>query len=184
MNSDHDDFCASAEWAARLADEVIPWGLGDIDLSGHVLELGAGFGASTAYLVDRVRRLTVIEADPVLAAGLARRFGGLDVRHADARAIPLPNDSVDAVVCFTMLHHVTPPAAQDEIFAEAVRVLRPGGWFAGTDSLASDDLRAFHTGDTYEPIDPDGLPARLLAAGFTDAHADLGDRKFRFRGTV
>ncbi|WP_406045935.1 class I SAM-dependent methyltransferase [Micromonospora sp. NBC_00898] len=181
MNTDHDLFCASAEWAEHLAAEVIPWGLADLDLNGHTLELGGGFGASSAYLLDRCDRLTVLEADPKLAAALAARFPGIDVLHADATAIPLPDASVDAVVCFTMLHHVSPQLAQDQLFSEAARVLRPAGWFAGTDSLASDNLRGFHADDIYEPVDPATLPARLRAAGFVETRADLGDRKFRFR---
>jgi len=121
MNTAHDNLCASPEWAARLAEVIIPWGLAGLDLTGHVLELGGGFGASTAHLAGRLAahtdRLTVLEADATLAEGLRRRFAGIDVRHADARAVPLPDGSIDAVVCFTMLHHVTPPAAQDKILA-------------------------------------------------------------------
>jgi hypothetical protein len=33
----------------------------------------------------------------------------------------------------------------------------------------------FHEGDTYNPIDPDALPARLAAAGFTDVDVELFD---------
>jgi len=37
-----------------------------------------------------------------------------------------------------------------------------------SDSLASDELEAHHVGDTYNPVDPSSLPARLTAAGFVD----------------
>ncbi len=184
MNTEHDKFCASAEWAAHLAAEVIPWGLAGLEVAGHLLELGGGFGASTAALAGRARRLTVLESDPALAAGLKARFPDVDVRQGDATAIPLPDDSVDAVACFTMLHHVSPMTAQDTLFTEAARVLRPGGWFAGTDSLASDNLREFHLDDVYVPVDPDELPNRLSAAGFARASVDRGDRRFRFRASL
>lgn len=49
----------------------------------------------------------------------------------------------------------------------ARRVLRPGGIFAGSDSIASPGLRDSHEGDVYVPVDPAGLPGRLEAAGFT-----------------
>lgn len=181
MNSDHDAYCSSPEWAELLATEVLPWGLADLDLAGHVLELGGGFGASTAHLLDRTANLTVLEADEELAAGLSRRFPGTAIRHGDATAIPFADGAVDTVVCFTMLHHVTPAAAQDLVFAEAARVLRPGGWLAGTDSRASDDLRAFHDGDVYEPVDPSTLPGRLTAAGFGEVQVDVTERRLRFR---
>lgn len=181
MNAEHDAFCSSPEWAARLAEEVIPWGLADVPLTGHVLELGAGFGASTACLMTMTSNLTLLEADPLLVAGLRDRFPALDVRHGDATIIALPDSSIDTVVCFTMLHHVSPAAAQDRLFSEVARVLRPAGWFAGTDSLASDNLRDFHQGDIYEPLDPQTLKQRLLAAGFRDATVDHADRRLRWR---
>jgi ubiquinone/menaquinone biosynthesis C-methylase UbiE len=36
-----------------------------------------------------------------------------------------------------MLHHIPTAAQQDQAFAEVARVLRPGGTFAGTDSIGS-----------------------------------------------
>src|SRR5262249_15530447 len=46
------------------------------------------------------------------------------------------------------------------------RVLRPGGVLVGSDSLPSDDLHHFHSGDTYNPIDPASLLGRLQTLGF------------------
>lgn len=46
--------------------------------------------------------------------------------------------------------------------------------FVAVDSLASDDLRAFHDGDTYNPIDPDSLVTRLTAVGFATVAASVG----------
>jgi hypothetical protein len=37
-----------------------------------------------------------------------------------------------------------------------------------SDSLASEELKAHHEGDTYNPVDPATLPSRLAAAGFED----------------
>ncbi|HEY1489096.1 MAG TPA: class I SAM-dependent methyltransferase, partial [Micromonosporaceae bacterium] len=137
MNELHDELCASDGWASYLTTKLVPWGIDGLDLSGHVLEIGGGYGASTAYLLPRVGRLTVIEVDDALAKGLRERFGdAIELIHGDATAMSLPEKSVDSVVCFTMLHHVRPAEAQDHLFAEAARVLRPGGFFAGTDSRA------------------------------------------------
>ena len=65
-----------------------------------------------------------------------------------------------------MLHHVPSVELQDRLFAELARVLAPAGVLVLSDSIASDDLRAFHAGDTYNPVDPTTLPDRLSAAGF------------------
>jgi hypothetical protein len=82
-----------------------------------------------------------------------------------------------------MLHHVPTPAEQDRLFAEAARVLRPGGTFAGIDSRLSLRFRLIHVGDTMTVVDPDALPARLAAAGLAEPGTELGGRSFRFRAT-
>jgi len=46
-------------------------------------------------------------------------------------------------------------------------VLRPGRIFAGSDSIASEDLCGFHDGDIYPPVDPESLASRLGVVGFT-----------------
>ena len=50
----------------------------------------------------------------------------------------------DGDVCFTMLHHVPSAAMQDRLLSEVARVLRPGGIFAGTDSLYRRSFRLPH----------------------------------------
>jgi SAM-dependent methyltransferase len=82
-----------------------------------------------------------------------------------------------------MLHHLPDPAAQDRLFAEARRVLRPGGVFAGSDSRVSLRFRLYHVADTMTPVDPDALPDRLATAGFTDVRTSVSPRAFRFRAT-
>ena len=65
-----------------------------------------------------------------------------------------------------MLHHIPSLENQDRAFAEIARVLRPGGTFAGTDSLSSGVVfKLIHVGDTLNLIDPDTLPGRLQNAG-------------------
>ena len=45
------------------------------------------------------------------ATALAGRHTGVDVRHGEATALPFESGSFDAVVCFTMLHHLPTAAA-------------------------------------------------------------------------
>jgi len=66
-------------------------------------------------------------------------------------------------------------------------VLRPGGLLIGSDSIASADLRAFHAGDVYLPVDPKVLPSRLKSAGFVDVIVEVGSevaKTFRFSATA
>ncbi len=86
-----------------------------------------------------------------------------------------------AVVCFTMLHHVPSPQLQDRLLSEVSRVLRPGGVFAGTDSLGTGlAFRLLHIRDTLVPVRPDVLPARLEGAGLVEPLVERGGGSFRF----
>jgi SAM-dependent methyltransferase len=180
MNRYHRRRCRSRGWSDFMAETVLPYALDGIDLGHRVLELGPGYGASTRPLAARARSLTVLEYDPLLAARLRAELGSVRVVHGDATSMEFGAGSFSAVVCFTMLHHLPGAAAQDRLFAEAARVLRPGGVFAGTDSRPSLRWRLIHLGDVCTPIDPGTLPGRLEAAGFTRVAVDADERLVRF----
>jgi SAM-dependent methyltransferase len=178
MNHGHAELCSSPEWAEYIATEVLPSAVGALSLGDEVLEVGPGYGASTRVLVDAVPRLTAVEVDEALATELAAGYPAVDVVHGSGDALPFDAGRFTAVVCFTMLHHVDSPQRQDQLFAEARRVLAPGGVFAGSDSTGTDGRRGFHHDDTYVPVDPDSLPERLRAAGFRDVTVEVPDPEF------
>ena len=183
MNRAHALICSSRWWARTVARDLLPWGLSRLQLGDDVLEIGPGFGATTAVLAEHAPRLTVLELDPGYCARLQRRLDGrVQVVQGSATEMPFPDDRFSAVLAFTMLHHVPAPELQDRLLAEAARVLRPGGVFAGTDSLGTGTVfRLLHVRDTLVPVDPDGLPARLLGAGLQEPQVRRGGRSFRFR---
>ena len=45
-------------------------------------------------------------------------------------------------------------------------MLSKGGTLVAADGIANEGTRAFHVGDTYNPIDPADLEGRLTRAGF------------------
>lgn len=182
MNEEHLRLCSSDEWAALLQDHVIPWVREGIDLGDDVLELGPGPGRTTEVLCTMTERLTAVETDEGLARALATRLTGsnVDVLHADATDLPLPDARFSAAVSFTMLHHVPTEALQDRIFTEVARVLRPDGVFAGEDGLDSPEFRALHVDDVCVPIDPETLAERLVRAGFGQVRVDTNPFGFRF----
>jgi SAM-dependent methyltransferase len=183
MNAYHRRYCASPRWARYVADELLPWALDGVPLGHDVLEIGPGLGVTTRLLSRQLARLTAIEVDQGFAARLHDEFrdrGSVRVVAGDGAAMPFPDNSFSAAVCFTMLHHVPSTAVQDRLFAEAYRVLRPGAVFAGSDSQPSLRFRLIHLFDTMVIVDPATLPARLTAAGFTDVRVDVR-RSLRFR---
>lgn len=182
MNLMHRRLCSSEDWAKQVREDKIPWSLDGIELGDNVLEIGPGFGATTRVLVTKVPRLTAVEVDEKSTEALRREFDGkARIVHGDGSEMPLPDNEFSSVVCFTMLHHVPSRQIQDRLFAEAFRVLRPGGVFAGADSRLNVRFRLLHIGDTMVVVDPDGLPDRLRAAGFEDVQVTLRRRAFKFR---
>lgn len=103
----------------------------------RILDLGAGTGKLTAQLaglaLDSGRPdVVAVEPDPHMLAELRR---GLQHRGLPrvtavagrAESIPLPDESLDAVLAGQAAHWFDPDRAMPEIF----RVLTPGGVFAG-----------------------------------------------------
>lgn len=177
MNQQHLEVCASDEWRDMVQTVIMPWALGEVALGDDVLEVGPGPGMTTDALRSSVAHLTALELDEDLARRLTDRLAGtnVDVVRGDATDMPFEAGRFSGAVSFTMLHHVPSQSLQDELFAEVARVLRRGGPFVASDSLGSDELASFHEGDVYNPIDPAGLEARLLAAGFRSVDLETNE---------
>jgi ubiquinone/menaquinone biosynthesis C-methylase UbiE len=161
--------CGSDEWRQTMREIILPWALGDTDLGDDVLEVGPGYGATTDVLSRAVPRLTSVEIDDELASMLTDRFAdvpSVEIVNADATSLAYDDGRFSGAACFTMLHHVPTIELQDRLFAEIARVLRPGAPLIASDSLGSEELKALHEGDTYNPVDPSSLPSRLAACGF------------------
>lgn len=105
-----------------------------LDPDFTVLDLGAGRGAQLlkspgayrtrlATLRGKVKKVVGIDVDEAV---LSNPF--LDEAHVIevGERYPLPDHSVDLIVCDWVLEHVANPT---EFVAEVGRVLRPGGWF-------------------------------------------------------
>jgi len=165
-----------------LETDLLPWVEAAGDLGDDVLEIGPGPGLTTDLLRTRVPRLTAIEMDPGLAEPLRQRLAGtnVDVICADATDVPLDADRYSTATCFSVLHHMPSAQHQDQLFAAVHRAIRPGAMFIGVDSLDLEPIRAGHVDDTFVPVDPPTLPARLAAVGFDNTTIDIGDYQFRF----
>lgn len=168
MNENHAKLCPSPEWAQWLQNDVLPEVTSGIELGGELLEVGPGPGAATDWLRHRVKRLVALESDEEAAAKLAARLDGTNVEvvTGDGTEMTFAGGSFDSVASFTMLHHIPTAALQNQLLAEVLRVLRPGGVLFGSDSLASDGLHHFHVDDVYNPVEPAAFLTRLQTIGF------------------
>ncbi|WP_406865495.1 class I SAM-dependent methyltransferase [Streptomyces sp. HUAS MG47] len=102
-----------------------------------LLDVACGTGLVTERLVRPGLRVYGADAAPGMVARAAGRLPGRAFR-ADARRLPLPDASVDAVSAVWLLHLVP---STSEFVAEAARVLRPGGVLAVTvDKDAAHDV--------------------------------------------
>ena len=144
-----------------------------------VVDLGAGTGALTRLLVGRAETVTAVEPDARMRSVLLAEVDGITAVEGRGEAMPLPDDSVDAVIASSSWHWVDVVPALREV----ARVLKPrgvlGALWSGPDpdsafatqaremlqgaggSGSSEMLRAMNERD--RPVDqvlriPDGLP--------------------------
>ncbi|MGW5052053.1 class I SAM-dependent methyltransferase [Actinokineospora sp. NPDC004072] len=105
--------------------------------SGDVLEVAVGTGRNLPHYPPGVR-LTGVDFSPAMLAIAAERARAsslqVDLREADAQALPFPDGSFDTVVCTLGLCGFPDERAA---IAEMRRVLRPGGLLLLLDHVGS-----------------------------------------------
>jgi SAM-dependent methyltransferase len=88
-----------------------------------VVDLGAGTGKFTPYLVATGARVIAVEPVAQMLARLSAALPGVEAVAGNASSIPFPDASADAVACAQAFHWF----ANAEALAEIHRVLKPGG---------------------------------------------------------
>jgi ubiquinone/menaquinone biosynthesis C-methylase UbiE len=149
----------------------------------RIVDFGCGFGKSAWPLKQRYAQADVIGVDlaaPCLELAVARTNArGLEVRYrqADATATGLEPGSADLVTS-TMFVHEVPAQILPSVFAEAARLLAPGGVLRFLDfQFTGDPFRDLamieHGARNNEPFLPtmmrEDLAAMARKAGFARA---------------
>jgi len=122
------------------------------DLTGTVVEVGAGTGVNLPLYPATVERLVLTDPSPAMLSRLRAAAdgdttvadpdlgpGSVEVVEAHADALPIDDGEADAVVSTLVLCSVPDPAA---VLAEARRVLRPGGRLVFLEHVAAEDRPA------------------------------------------
>jgi SAM-dependent methyltransferase len=128
-----------------------------------VVDLGAGTGALTRLLVDRADDVVAVEPDERMREVLTAEVPGVQAVDGKGESMPIPDESVNAVLASSSWHWMDPIPALHEV----ARVLVPGGTF----------------GALWAGPDPDGpfiTQARELLSnqqrkGASDADNIMGD---------
>lgn len=97
----------------------------------NLLEVGCGAGLTTRAILDILKpsHLSAFDFSEEQVARAQRRLARsavVDIREADATAMPYEDSSFDVVLEIGILHHI---AGWRQAIPEVARVLRPGGVF-------------------------------------------------------
>ncbi len=159
--------------------------VGSLEPVGDALDLGGGDGRLAASI--RADRLTVADVSTVALARAAARLPEAHVVELSPDAsLPLPDTSLDLVLCAETIEHVRDVQL---LLSEARRVLRPGGTLAVTTPANGrlTALRALIVGfdRVLDPRSPHlrHFTRRSLAALLDDLGFDLTSRR-RESGTL
>lgn len=158
------------------------------DIEGcEVLDIGCGLGANDELLITehRARSVVGIDIDPGLLAGMQQRLerAGLTdrIRGVKVDGGPLPFGDASFDVVFSKDSLVQIPD-KPKIFADVLRVLRPGGRFiasdwlrGGTGNYSAEMMEFFRLeGIAYNMATLEESADALKAAGFVDV--EIRDR--------
>jgi ubiquinone/menaquinone biosynthesis C-methylase UbiE len=100
-----------------------------VDPQEHVIDLGCGTGVLLGCLLDHLGPAGRVHAVDFSAKMIEKAKAKHNDRRvnfltADARSIPVPDASIDRVICFSAWPHFPDP---EPVIKELLRVLKPGG---------------------------------------------------------
>lgn len=93
-------------------------------IAGVALDAACGTGRFAEFLARRGHRVIGVDSSPDMLAHARRRVPAGEFHVARLERLPLPDDSVDVIVCALALVHVRD---LQPVLAEFARVLRAGG---------------------------------------------------------
>lgn len=122
---------------------------------GRVLDAGCGTGAVTQQLVDRGHDVVGVDFSEAMLSRARKAVPDARFLPGYLTDLPVPDGDVDHVVCSLALTHLSDLGP---FFAEAARVMRPGG------HLLVLDTRGHFTGSPRYPLvkqSPDGRTGHI-----------------------
>lgn len=187
-------FSSQADTYARgrpdYPEEISTWLRDTLRLSAGktVVDLGAGTGKFTRLLLPTGAAALAVEPVAQMRMQLSNGLPGVQAIEGTAESMPLPDASVDAVVCAQAFHWFANTAAMREIR----RVLRPGGrlgliWNVRDESVGwvaklteimkpfEGDAPRFHRGDWRKVFPAEGF-GQLILTSLPYTHAGSAEQ--------
>jgi len=167
----------AAKYAERIYDELRhkPFDRDALarlvaEADGPICDLGCGPGHVARLLAELGADVFGVDLSPQMVATARELNPGVEFREGDMRALDLDSGSLGGIAAFYSIIHI----AREElasVFAELLRVLRPGGRLLVTFHLGDETLHLDELWD--EAVDVDfhffqsaEIAAALSAAGF------------------
>lgn len=94
---------------------------------GDVVSIGCGWNPGRHLFPAPAYRLVAVDADAAKVAGVIETGRADEAHVGHAGALTLPDGAFDVVLYRLVLHHIVYQGPLEPSFAEAARLLRPGG---------------------------------------------------------
>jgi arsenite methyltransferase len=161
-----------------------PTALAELEAGETVLDLGSGGGIDVllsarrvgptgkAYGLDMTDEMLALARENQRKAGVAN----VEFLKGEIESIPLPDASVDVIISNCVINL---SADKDRVFAEAFRVLKPGGRLAVSDVVVRGEVPAairrsveLWIGCVAGALEHDEYRGKLMKAGFEDVELE------------
>jgi SAM-dependent methyltransferase len=155
-----DTLTGYGQWAASYdeprnslfdQDEPVVHRILDTLPPGDALDAACGTGRYAEYLAGKGHRVVGVDSSPEMLDRARTRVPSAGFSLGELYRLPLPDSSMDLVVCTLALTHVP---ALGPVLAEFTRVLRPGGQVV----LADAHHEIVTRGSVPHALGPDGEP--------------------------
>ncbi|MDR1920278.1 MAG: methyltransferase domain-containing protein [Candidatus Adiutrix sp.] len=149
-----------------------------------ILDVGCGRGVLIPILreiMGPAAKIIALDASAAMLEGAAAKDSEVKTIQARAEAIPLPDNHVDLLICFSAFPHIhDKPAAADEFY----RVLTPGGTAYILHLCDREKINMHHDG--HRAVHGDHLPnsetmkRMFTEAGFAETILSEGPERYFF----
>ena len=155
-----------------------------LDQARVILDVGCGEGVLQPFLRTYARRdaaFLALDPSAAMLRCLSARFPHVRTYEAMAERMPLPDASVDMVICFSAFPHITDKQAAAKEFH---RVLRPEGRAYVLHIDGREKLNLLH--DSHHAVEGDHLPCPtdmgiiFKTAGFASTDGNEGPNHYYF----